>query len=506
MKIFSSKLFIGFLLIVGIVILFLTNVGGISFKDPYIRRLSNELPVSQPVTAFVNVNLIPMDSDRVLESQTVIIRDGVIEMLGNSKQVQIPDDALVFNGQGKFLMPGLVDMHVHIQNENDLILFIANGITSVRNMWGNTGKMLLFGFPDQLALRKQIKQGLLFGPTIYSAGPIMEGSPSFHPMAEVFSTPKSGSESVTWQKTQGYDFIKVYDHLLPDVYQAILETARIEGIPVVGHVPFAIGLDGVLTSGQLTIEHLTGYIDPDAAEFIIPENQLDAYAIKTLESSVWNVVTLSEYPKSKETPEGFERLKNQPGIKFISPGTRMFTPFLYLMTSKSHTYEGSDYPEHIANLNRRMVAALHEAGAGILLGTDAAQAYHIPGFSIHEELAYLVDAGLSPYEAIEAGTRNAALILGKSDEFGTIETGKRADLILLEGNPLEDVGNIQNRAGVMVRGRWLTEEQLQSMLDGLVKSYQPNLVERLWPLGLIATSIYMIVRKLRRNSWDQQNG
>ena len=177
----------------------------------------------------------------------------------------------------------------------------------------------------------------------------------------------------------------------------------------------------------------------------------------------------------------------------------MLSPFLYLMASKSHTYDGADYPERIAELNRQMVAALHEAGAGILLGTDAAQAYHLPGFSVHEELAMLVEAGLSPYEAIEAGTRNAAEALGKSAEFGTLEAGKRADLILLENNPLDDVANIQQRTGVMVRGRWMAEEQLQTMLDGLVESYKPKLVERLWPISLIAVAIYLIVRKVRRS-------
>ena len=143
-----------------------------------------------------------------------------------------------------------------------------------------------------------------------------------------------------------------------------------------------------------------------------------------------------------------------------------------------------------------MVGALHEEGAGILLGTDAAQAYHLPGFSIHEELAYLVDAGLSPYEALETGTRNPADAMVKLDEFGTIEEGKRADLILLEHNPLDDIVNVQSRAGVMLRGRWLTEDLLQSMLDGLVNSYKPGLLERIWPLGLIVLGIFMIWRRL----------
>lgn len=308
----------GLLLVIGLGLLCLTNTGVLSFDPPYIFQLSKELPEKDSLVAFVNVNVIPMDSERILEGKTVIVRDGVIGLIGNNDQVQVPNDALIVDGQGKYLMPGLVDMHVHIQDENKLLLLVANCVTGVRNTWSNTGKMLRFGFPDQLALRNQIEQGALFGPTIYNAGPV----------------------SVRWQASQGYqDFIKVYDHLSPETYQAIIETAREKDIPVIGHVPFAIGVDGVLTSGQATIEHMTGYIDPDAAEFLIPEAQLDAYAVKTREAGVWNCVTMSEYPKSKETPEGFERLQNQPGMVYVSPFTRIFSPFLYLMASKAHTYE-----------------------------------------------------------------------------------------------------------------------------------------------------------------------
>jgi hypothetical protein len=208
-------------------------------------------------------------------------------------------------------------------------------------------------------------------------------------------------------------------------------------------------------------------------------------------------VTLSEYPKSKETPAGFQRLQNQPGMIYVSPGVRLLSPFLYMMSARSHTYPGADYPQRIAALNRQMVRALHQAGAGILLGTDAAQAYHLPGFAVHEELEMLVQAGLSPYEAIEAGTSNAAKAMGKQAEFGTVEVGKRADLLLLDRDPLKDVSHLQERSGVMLRGRWLAQEQLQSMLDSLAGSYQPNLFERVWPLILIGLGIYLFWRRYR---------
>ena len=495
MKRLLPKILIGLLLVIGLSLLYLTNTGILSFDKPYIFRLASELPATQPPVVFANVSLIPMDSERVLEDQTVLVSDGVIQAIGTGDQIQVPDDALIVDGHGKYLMPGLVDMHVHIEGENDMLLFVANGVTSVRNLWGNTGKKLRLGMPDQLELRRQIEQGRLLGPTIYTSGPVMEGEPSFHPVAEVFPSPQAAAQSVAWQKTQGYDFIKVYDHLSAEVYRAILDAARANGLPVVGHVPFAVGLENVLTGGQQTIEHLTGYLDPDAVEFIIPQDQLDEYAVKTRQAGVWNCVTLSEYPNSKATPEGFERLQNQPGMVYVSPGTRLFWPFLYMMASKSHTYQGADYPQRIAELNRQMVRALHTAGAGILLGTDAVQPYHLPGFSIHEELALLVEAGLSPYEALLSGTRSPAQVMGKQAEFGTVQVGRRADLILLEDNPLTDVSHIQERAGVMLRGRWLTENQLQAMLAALAQSYRPGLVERVWPLLLVGAAVYLFLRK-----------
>ncbi len=500
MKKWLSNLLLGLLLVTGFGLLYLANVGALSFDKPFVYRLAHDLPESSDLVAFEHVNVIPMDRERILVDQTVLVRDGMIETVTGSAQTSVPAGALVVDGRGRYLLPGLVDMHVHIQFEDDLLLWVANGVTSVRNMWGHTGKMVRLGFPDQLVLQAQVEKGSLFGPAIYTTGPAMEGSPSFHPLAEVFDTPETAAESVAWQKAQGYDFVKVYDHLAPEVYAAILAAARAHGMPVVGHVPLAVGLDGALAGGQQTIEHMSGYIDADAAEFLIPKDQLDEYATKTRKAGVWNVVTLSEYPKSKETPEGLERLDNQPGMVYLAPVWKLLTPFFYKMTADAHTYHGADYPQRIAALNRAMVQALHEADAGLLLGTDAAQSYHIPGFSIHEELALLVEAGLTPYEALEAGTRNAASVLGKVDEFGTIETGMRADLILLEADPLEDVGNVQKRAGVMLRGRWLPESRLQAMLEGLLGSFKPSLAERLWPLTIIGSAGYMFLRNSRISS------
>lgn len=488
------------LLIAGTGLTILTNTGVLRLSKSYIVQRSAEQPPPPDVVVFVNVDVVPMDSEQILSEQTVVVRQGRITQVGAVDDVQIPEGAQLVDGTGQYLMPGLVDMHVHIQFKNDLLLFVANGVTSVRNMWGSNSKMRLVAVPNHLALREQIEQGTLLGPTIFTAGPVMEGSPVFHPVADALDSHEAAREAVALQKAQGYDLVKVYDHLSPGVYQAILAAAREHELPVVGHVPLAVSLDDALAGGQHTIEHLSGYVDPDTVEFIIPEGQLDEYALKTREAGVWNVVTLTVYPASKETPEGMERLQNQPGMVYLSPLWKLLTPIFYKQTAESHTYAGADYPQRIAALNRRMVQALHKADAGILLGTDAWQGYHIPGFSIHDELEMLVEAGLTPYEAFTAGTRNAALALGQPDEFGTVTPGKRADLLLLTANPLEDVSAVRERAGVMVRGRWFTEAELQEMLEELTESYRPRWFDRLWPLGLVAAAAILVVRRLHRRN------
>jgi imidazolonepropionase-like amidohydrolase len=481
--------------VVGLGLLVLTNSGFLSFSKPYIVEKS---PASQPentLVAFVDVNVVPMDRERILESQTLIVRDGVIDRVGDNGQVDVPEGALVIEGEGRYLMPGLIDMHVHIKEENELLLFVANGVTTVRDMWGTTGFQLRLGFPDQLDLRERINQGQLFGPTIYAAGPIMEGPPPTMPLMPVFETPKEAEKSVVWQAAEGYDFIKVYDQLSVETYRAILEIAQEHGLPVIGHAPKQVGLDDVLTGGQVSIEHLTGYLDPDAADFVIPEDKLTYYADLTRESGVWNCPTIGIHQKLVPD-EQIEQLERQPGMDYISPRMRVIWTLFFRGSRQNITYEGSDYPARIAEIYTRMTRALHEAGARVILGTDAGNPYVVPGFSLHDELRYLVQAGFTPYEAIEAGTRNAAEALGKLDEFGTVAEGKRADMILVEENPLEDAANVGKRAGVMLRGTWLPEAQLEAMLDELVDSYAASFIERVWPVSLIAMGLFLILRRL----------
>ena len=206
--------------------------------------------LQSPTTAFVDVDVLTMVEDDALESHTVLVQDGRIVAVGPSTSLTVPEDATVIDGTGCTLLPGLADMHVHNWTESEHLLFVANGVTTVRNM---------FGSPDQLAWRDEIAAGERFGPTIYTAGPIVDGSPPVWPGSRVVTSFEEGVEAVHEQAAAGYDFIKVYERLSQDAYDGIVVAAEELGIPVMGHVPSAVGLEVVLLSGQVTIEHLDKY-------------------------------------------------------------------------------------------------------------------------------------------------------------------------------------------------------------------------------------------------------
>lgn len=484
---------VSLLLIGGLGLLLLTNTGFISLGKPYIVSQGKALVPEAGLVAFLHVNVVPMDRESVLADQTVITRAGVIERIGPAADVIVPPEALVVNGQGGYLVPGLADMHVHVKEENELLIYVAHGVTTIRDMWGTTGLQLQLGFPDQLALHSQIQSDELLGPTMYIAGPIMEGEPKTNPLMPVFGSPEAAQASIRDQKARGYDFIKVYDNLSPEIYAAILRAAGEEGLPVVGHAPRQVGLERTLSGGQVTIEHLTGFIEADTADFLIPEERLAEFAAMTREAGVWVCPTIGVYQKYVPDAE-LAALEALPEMAYVSPRMKIFWRRLLRPGSIQNVHYVGDYPARIDEIFTHTTRVLHENGAGIILGTDAGNPYVVPGASLLNELDYLVAAGFTPYEALATGTRNAAEALGDPDHSGTVREGNRADLILLQENPLDDITNIRRRLGVMVRGHWLPESDLQTMLAELVASYSPSLLDRLWPLSLIVFALALLRR------------
>ena len=431
----------------------------------------------QQAIAFINVNVVPFDRERIVAEQTVVVRDGRIAEIGSADKTKVPAGALQIDGRGKYLMPGLADMHVHLYpgtgQQDDLAsqqlqLFLANGVTTIRNMIGK---------PEHIQLRERVAKGELLGPSIYTAGPPLLGNN--------VPTPEAAELAVTEQKKTGYDLLKVHEGLTPETYAAIVATANRVGIPFAGHATATVGLMRALDGRQSSIEHLDGYLQalvaenspvkPTPSQVVvgpvlqhIDESKIPAVAAATRKAGVWNDPTLTLFKLVVSDAKPEEYLK-WPEMQYIP--AKMREGFAKQKQSTLGNPAPAVDRQRFVNLRNKMLVALNAAGAKLLIGPDSPQFFLVPGFATHRELESFVEAGLTPYQAIEAATRNPAEYFAEfmkaPRDFGTVEAGKRADLILLDANPLQSVANLSKRAGVMVRGRWLPESELRKMLENV---------------------------------------
>ncbi len=422
------------------------------------------LEAPEGAIAFANVTVLPMTADEVLDDQVVVTAGDRILHVRAAAEVTLPEHVQIIDGSGKFLMPGLVDMHVHSWFEGENTVFVANGVTSVRN---------LFGDPQHLAWRQRIDAGELFGPTIYTAGPIVDGADPVWPGSDVVTDAASAASVVAAQHEAGYDMIKVYAKLSREAWQAILDEAEARGMPAVGHIPDAVDYREALGSWQSTNEHLERFAAgalghelpplwadwPDAFASIDPA-AADALAEDTAAAGLWNTPTMVVY---RHMLPGID---DRPELRFVHPYLRNDWATAYSAAPPAFFAAYAAYADAVGDWTGRLYAM----GAPLLAGSDCTNAWVIAGFSLHEELAFLVQAGLAPIDALRAATANAAAAMNR-DDFGTVEVGKRADLLLLDADPSDDVANAAARSGVMLRGAWHDEAALQGMLEALAASY-----------------------------------
>lgn len=421
---------------------------------------------------FTSVNVVPMDTEQILANQTVVIRDGKIEAIG--KNLKYNKTALVIDGKGKYLIPGLAEMHAHVPPNDNLeshkevlFLFAANGITTIRGMLGH---------PSHISLRSKINSGEVFGPRFYTSGP------SFNGLS--VKTAERGAEMVREQKAAGYDFLKLHPGLTKETFAAISTTANEIKIPFAGHVSFGVGVWRAIEAGYSSIDHLDGFVEAlvpgietmteqQAGLFgMFAAEQADESGIPKLmeqlkAKNIWVVPTQSLADRWFDADYTGDVFLKDSDSKYMSKQT-----ITQWIESKKNLMANPQYNagkiENFIKLRRKLILECQKNGVGLLLGCDAPQIFNVPGFSTHNELKYLVDAGLTPYQALRTGTVNVAAYLNLNDG-GTIKAGNVADLILIDGNPLTDVTNTKKISGVMLRGQWLSKPEIDAGLKKIQK-------------------------------------
>lgn len=415
------------------------------------------LPAHAESYVFQNVTAITMDEGRVIEGASVVVEDGrITEVSDQPLQVE---GATVIAGEGRYLIPGLAEMHGHIPPaeeitpglENLLFLYLSQGVTTVRGM---------LGAPGQLELQDKILAGEVLGPTLYLGGPSFNGNS--------VSSPEQARGMVREQAEAGWDFLKIHPGLTRAEYDAMAEEARAHGLTWGGHVPADVGLAHALRAGQVTIDHLDGFdIFVNGVETPLDPEKLARAVALTRESGAAVVPTLRLWEIILGVPE-LEVLTAMPELRYISPTTHTEYRIRYRQRRA-----GADLAAARQNAqNRRAILkTLADGGATILLGSDAPQLFSVPGFSIHREMQAMADAGLSPRDILVSGTANVGGFFAAHDAFGRIKEDNRADLVLLSANPLEDIANASAIDGVMVRGRWLSADEISQRLEAIAARY-----------------------------------
>lgn len=451
--------------------------------------------------AITHVTVIDATGAASQPDMTVLLEHGRIAGIAPSKSANIPWRTAELDATGKFLIPGLADMHVHLTGAGEpsgsrefmIPLLVANGITSVRDMGGYLESLL--------PLRQEIEGGTRLGPRLYFAGPYLDGSPASFTPSLVVTNAVQATEDVHDLKQRGVDFIKVQSILSRDMYFAIAAAAKNEHISFVGHVPDRVTASEASAAGQRSIEHLTGVLRACAADEpkLMREQFLAATGKERRVSS-----NQRQFDWNRELLQSFSETQAHELIQeFVANGTWQ-TPTLILLQQDAYAtpnadaardprnkyiprtvldrwmknsqqteavtkLEGRSVPAGLMKNSEHVVGGMQQAGVKILAGTDTAAPFVYPGFSLHEELALLVGAGLTPMQALQSATSRAAEFMGKSATQGTIEKGKVADLVLLDANPLADIHNTTRISAVIVRGKLLDRAALDATLLSVEK-------------------------------------
>ncbi|HEX2202627.1 MAG TPA: amidohydrolase family protein, partial [Longimicrobium sp.] len=441
--------------------------------------------------AVTHVTVVPMTgAGTVLRDATVLVRDGRIAAVGPAARVRVPAGARRIDGRGKFLVPGLADMHTHLFSDDsamahdsvapyELGVMLANGVTATR---------LMIGTPEQLALRTAVAEGRVVGPQLWVASPQLAGRPYDNGIA--VTTPEEARAAVRRVAAEGYDFVKLTLFIPPDVYEAVMDEAARAGVRVVGHVDTRVGIERALAAGQ-PVEHLDAYFEAVLADSAPSRASLTQQGVFRLESwrsldhvddrkiaaiggatarapgwGKWTSPTLNVFNDAFAVGPAEAELRARPEWGMLPPRFRdsYLAGRARYWSAAAAEVRTPERRRRYVEVRNALAKAIADSGGKVLAGSDTPEWFHLYGWGLHRELEALVGAGLSPYQALEAATRNPAEFLGALSEWGTVEPGKRADLVLLAADPLADIRNTARIEGVSAGGRWLGRPALDAMI------------------------------------------
>jgi len=433
----------------------------------------------------INVNIIDVKTGEVLPNRHVGIDSDKISIIYEGS-MSLETNEHSIDGKGGYLIPGLWDMHTHyfwnFTASNPLL--IANGITGVREMWGNMDAIN--------SARASIAKGDMIGPDIYSAGAIIDGVPPIWPGSSGVANAEEAVAEVDKQIASGVDFLKVYSRLTKEAFMAIADRANEKGIPFAGHIPPSINIWEAMASGMKSSEHMYGILEGSNAEQALLASQPSSFSQKSMEimidnfdeqlfdslatvmaeSDMWLSPTLTVLRSiaylDDSTYTNDERMKYLPA--FMTSTWNPKNDFRF-KDRKPEFYEVSraKYKKQLSLMGR-----LANKGVKIIAGTDYPNPYCFPGFSLHDELELMVEGGMTSLQALQAATLNAAIFQNKEDEFGSIEGGKLASMVLLKANPLKDINNTREIEAVILRGEVHTRAALDAMLETASQTANPG--------------------------------
>ena len=437
---------------------------------------------SERLFAFVNVTVIPMDEERLFQGQTVIIKDGAITEIGPTSSTSVSGGATMIDASGQFLIPALSDMHVHMEGEAfNVILppdrqisaetldfskllfpYIANGVVTIEVMQA---------LPEHIALRDRIAGQEILGPRLILSrmvdGPDRGWPP---PLSTWVDTAAQARQAVIDAKKTGYDRIKVYSFLSQECYDSIIITAKEIDMLVDGHIPVTLSVEYILEAGQNLIAHAEEVMKHARGDY--SEERIAYFAEIIAESDTWITPTLVTTRAILGLFDDPDRELARPEVRYLPPVDLIIWSFLINSYQGFSVEQRASMRQDFELFQQPFTKALQDAGVKLMSGTDALIPGLVPGFALHRELEELVRVGLTPYEALRTSTTHPMEFLGEIDEAGTVEVGKRANLVLLQANPLKDISNIRSIAGVMIQGRWYPRSYLDEGLEEIARGYE----------------------------------